>query len=262
MLKKTFTLIMVLLAVMSTGLVFAGSTTFDISDADQGVVTVNYNVSSSSKYKVMVQQGSDKYYYDLLEKSETFPLQFGNGTYTVAIFKNISGSKYKQVASKKFSVKIEDELTPFLASSQNMNWDDEMDAIKLAQELTKDATTDEEKVDILYNYVVQNISYDYQKARTVATNYVPNIDSTLETGNGICYDYSSLFASMLRSVDVPAKLIKGYKNDISVYHAWNQVYLNGEWVTIDTTYDAGLSAHNMAVDMVKADNLYAVSKFY
>lgn len=262
MLKKTFTLVLVLVALMSTSLVFAGSSTFDISDADQGVVTVNYNVSSSAKYKVMVQKGSDKYYYDLLEDSETYPLQFGDGTYTVAIFKNISGNKYKQVAKKSFRVEIEDELTPFLASSQNMNWDEDMEAIKLAQELTKDATTDQEKVDILYNYIIENISYDYQKARTVASNYVPNIDSTLESGNGICYDYSSLFASMLRSVDVPAKLIKGYKNDISVYHAWNQVYLDGKWVTIDTTYDAGLAAHNMAVEMVKGDNLYAVSKIY
>ncbi len=43
---------------------------------------------------------------------------------------------------------------------------------------------------------------------------------------------------MLRSIDIPTKLVMGYKNDIEKYHAWNEVYLDGKWINLDTTYDS------------------------
>ena len=51
---------------------------------------------------------------------------------------------------------------------------------------------------------------------------------------GICYDLASLFAAMCRSQGVPCKLTNGYVGN--VYHAWDQVYVNGAWQNIDPTY--------------------------
>ena len=45
---------------------------------------------------------------------------------------------------------------------------------------------------------------------------------TLRTGRGICFDYASLTAAMLRSQNIPARLEIGYSGD--VYHAWISVY--------------------------------------
>ncbi|MBU5438687.1 transglutaminase domain-containing protein [Tissierella sp. MSJ-40] len=45
---------------------------------------------------------------------------------------------------------------------------------------------------------------------------------------------------MLRSQGIPTKLVKGYKNDLKAYHAWNEVLLDNNWVIVDTTYDAAL----------------------
>ena len=49
--------------------------------------------------------------------------------------------------------------------------------------------------------------------------------------------YSSLLASMLRSLDVPTKLVTGYVAPDYLYHAWNEVYIEGTgWVRINRFY--------------------------
>ena len=75
------------------------------------------------------------------------------------------------------------------------------------------------------------------------------IDETLSTKKGICFDYASLTAAMLRSIGIPAKLAIGYS--ASVRHAWIDVYIqsvgwveravefNGdEWKLMDPTFAA------------------------
>ena len=47
---------------------------------------------------------------------------------------------------------------------------------------------------------------------------------------------------MLRSQGIPTKLVKGYSDNVDGYHAWNEVYINEEWITIDTTLDAVLGS--------------------
>ncbi len=39
---------------------------------------------------------------------------------------------------------------------------------------------------------------------------------------GICFDYASLMAAMLRVEDIPTRLVIGYAGD--AYHAWVSVY--------------------------------------
>ena len=46
---------------------------------------------------------------------------------------------------------------------------------------------------------------------------------------GICFDYAALMTAMLRSQDIPTKLVVGYTGNL--YHAWINVYLEGQgWV--------------------------------
>jgi transglutaminase-like putative cysteine protease len=127
--------------------------------------------------------------------------------------------------------------------------------LKLAQELTKDLETDKEKIEAVHTYIVKNIKYDYNKINSISTDYVPDIEEVIDSKKGICYDYASLFAGILRSQGIHTKLIKGYKNDLNSYHAWNEVLMDGEWVVIDTTYDAAFRNVNTQ-SMVKQSNEY------
>ena len=91
------------------------------------------------------------------------------------------------------------------------------------------AKTDLEKVTAVYHYVVNNISYDYDLAATVAPGYLPDVDKVLESGKGICFDYAAVMAAMLRSQNIPCKLVVGFAG--KVYHAWINVYIEGVgWV--------------------------------
>lgn len=72
-----------------------------------------------------------------------------------------------------------------------------------------------------------NDNYDVKRASTV-----------YKTKNGECDDISVLFLSMLRSVQVPSRLVSGIaKGDGDFgYHAWVEVYFDGVgWVPFDAT---------------------------
>lgn len=84
----------------------------------------------------------------------------------------------------------------------------------------------------------------------------------MKSKSGICYDYASLFAGILRSQGIPAKLVKGYKSDLKEYHAWNEVLIDNKWIVIDTTYDAALKDSKTKVSMIKEKSEYKNLKVY
>ncbi len=227
--------------------------------AKEGVVSVFYNNRSEKKIKLVVQLDDEKYIYNVFNNAQyvNYPLQLGNGRYKISLYENTTGTKYKKIASQYYQVELTDENNVYLQSVLEIKWEDEDESIKLANELVADALeakketvykedrddvqlTEEEIINELYTYVIKNIKYDYEKIKGLDYSYVPTNDITLEIGTGICYDYSSLLASMLRSQGIPTKMVKGYANTSDVYHAWNEIYLTSEerWVVVDPTYDA------------------------
>lgn len=118
-----------------------------------------------------------------------------------------------------------------------------------AKKLVSKADSDNEKAKILYEWIGKNIEYDDDKAKKILNN-----DFEVESGaiaafderKGICFDYSCLYIAMCRAVDLDVRLITGEGfNGISwVSHAWNQVYVNNQWVNVDTTFYKGGNYYN------------------
>ena len=71
-------------------------------------------------------------------------------------------------------------------------------------------------------YYVADFFDDKEKAKTVRSGYIPDVDKVLASKKGICFDYASLMTGMLRSQGVPCKMIFGYAG--SAYHAWISTY--------------------------------------
>lgn len=233
----------------------------DTNSAQEGVVRISYQ-GLNKKTKVMVEKGSTKYYYDLKNEEDYFPLQLGDGSYTVAVLENTSGTKYKVLTKKSFDADIDEENSLYLQSTQPIIWDEDMEAIQLAGSLAHSAKDSEEAVKIIYDYIIKNIDYDYQKIDKLSSDYTPDIDTVLNDGKGICYDYAVLFGAMLRSQGIPTKLVKGYRDGIDAYHAWNEVYLDGSWKVIDTTYDAYLFKSGTSYQMFQDKDDYEKLKEY
>jgi transglutaminase-like putative cysteine protease len=235
----------------------------DKSRISDGVISVEYGSLKNVVTKVMISKEGVNYIYNLNVNS-SFPLQLGDGKYTVSVLENVAGNSYRVVKRKNITTNLADENAVFLQSIQLIDWHEDMEVIKKAKELTVEAKTDLDKLAVIYNYIVNNISYDYQKYNQLNADYIPAIEEINKTKQGICYDYAALTAAMLRSVGVPTKLVMGYKNDITEYHAWNQVYMqdSNAWVTIDTTYDSILKQNDIPTTMLKTAQEYFVDKQY
>ena len=232
----------------------------DTSEIDSGIIIVNNTNNDVKVNKVRVINDEVIYTYDY-KSAMRIPLQSGNGVYQVILYSLVGGNKYKQVAIDEVDYNVDDGVQVYLQSNQMVNWNESMKAVKKASELTKSLKTDSKKVTVIYNYIVNNYTYDQKKADTVKSGYIPSIDDIYTSKKGICYDYSVLFAAMLRSVGIPAKVLMGTSTNVDVYHAWNQVYLNEKWITVDTTLDAGLG--NKGQDsMVKQASQYTIAKQY
>lgn len=202
----------------------------DISDAASGVVQVSYK-GSCSNVKVRITMGDNVYDYGL-SGSAVYPLQSGSGEYNVKVLENISGKTYAIALDESFSAEVSD-FSPYLLPTQYISFSQSDNCVKKAAELCAGCDSDAEKIAAIFKYVTDNISYDKQLAASVKSGYIPDPDSTLAKGTGICFDYASLFAAMCRSQSIPTKLVIGYIQG-NMYHAWNEVYTKETgWVTLD-----------------------------
>ncbi|MBF7095527.1 transglutaminase-like domain-containing protein [Alkalibacter mobilis] len=231
----------------------------------QGAVAIRFDYNGENKIKISVEKDHDQIYYNYLDngKYEIFPLQFGNGNYEITLLENTTGKSYKVLERFDIRMEIEDENLVYLNSVQSVDWNYEDSSTKLALQLTEGMKSESEKFMAIYDYIVNNIQYDYDKIEALEYSYLPDNDAIMDAGRGICYDYSSLMASMLRSLGVPTKLVKGYGDfQPDVYHAWNEVLLDGKWYLVDTTYDAQLLSDGKKVEVIKDRNEYDVVYTY
>ncbi|OPH51228.1 hypothetical protein BC351_35035 [Paenibacillus ferrarius] len=231
---------------------------------NKGIISVNYERAKNTKVLVRIMSGNVKYDYTFAE-GDQYPLQLGNGAYSVVIGESIGTNKYKVVAQEQIDLKMEDENAVFLQAIPLIDWNTESKAVVKAKQLAGSKDTDMDKIKAIYGYITTHFKYDYKKAQTVADSYIPDLDMVYEASEGICYDYASTFAAMARSEGIPTRLVMGYETHApETYHAWNQVFLKerNEWVTIDTTYDAVHVQAGEVVELEKNSANYKAARIY
>ncbi len=232
-----------------TNAITGNASTVDISNVNSGYVMVKY-AGTKEKIKVQIRfEGGEPYTYDLTTSGEyeVFPLTTGDGSYTLTVNENISGQQYAVVDTASFTVALTSEQEPFLYPNQYVNFTESSQIVAKGSELAEGTYTDLDVVQNVYSFVTDNVTYDYDKAENVQTFYLPNVDETLSTKKGICFDYASLMTAMLRSQGIPTQLVIGYAG--TAYHAWISVYTpetgwldnviqfdGQEWVLLDPTF--------------------------
>lgn len=215
--------------------------TVDASHTEDGYIMVKYE-GATAPLKVRVVLGEEIYQYNLNMEGEyeVFPLQMGNGAYEVQIYQQVEGNSYAPVYHTQFEVNMPDTNRVFVFPSQYVWYTNETGAVKLSYDLCGSLTKDTEKAEMVYTYIVNLMSYDDGKAADVQSGkmngYIPDLEEVLEAKKGICFDYSALYAAMLRAQDIPVRLAIGYVQPENIYHSWNQVYLDGKWVWKDPTF--------------------------
>lgn len=244
----------------------------DISHIDCGYFMAQY-LGTNHKVKMQVTGPNGvTYTYNLSSVNEVFPFAAGNGSYNVGVFENVEGTSYAAVFNNTYDVAIADEFSPYLYPNQYVNFSSSSQVVSLASELAIPANDDLTVVTNVYNYMISNITYDYEKATTVASGYIPVVDEILVTKKGICFDFASAMASMLRSQRIPTRLEIGYAGD--AYHAWISTYLdekgwvNGiiefdgqSWKLMDPTFAAS-SSEDQLKDFIGDGTNYVTKYIY
>ncbi|QOX63739.1 transglutaminase domain-containing protein [Anoxybacterium hadale] len=118
-----------------------------------------------------------------------------------------------------------------------------------AQRIVGNETDDRKKAELLYHWVRKNIKYDQAKAVIVLKN-PSKVNSgsiiTYQERTGVCFDYSCLYVSMCRAVDIKVRLVSGlgYSGTEWGEHVWNQIYDTAaeKWINVDPTF--GNSGYN------------------
>jgi transglutaminase-like putative cysteine protease len=204
----------------------------DCSNLSEGFIIVKYGGSGSGgRLKTQViKSGGSTYNFDIAaNRDEILPFTQGSGTYTINVVEGIGGTSYSVVFSCTVDVKLRDDLLPYLYSNQFVNYASAPNARSMAEELASGVSTDVEVTSAIFNYVTKTLAYDYELAKTVKSGYIPVLDNVMAVKKGICFDYASLMAGMLRVNRIPCKLAIGYAGD--VYHAWIDVWLDGKgWI--------------------------------
>ncbi len=153
----------------------------------------------------------------------------------------------------KLSALCRSELNRLLTKDVKSNGPD---ITNLAEEITKNADSDLERVSAIYTWVTKNISYDVDTYAQIVKNkkILPNpleliaASKTLERRKAIAEGYSLLTAALIRAVNIPAVTVVGYAlkgKEVQGAHAWNEAYVDDRWINLDTTWDAGGITGNM-----------------
>lgn len=200
--------------------------------------------TSKDKIKILMKKDQTQKWFDISVKHGKFQeeiwLTDGKGIYTLTIMVHVKDRQYSY--GPEITINNLSEPNKYLVPSKHVESNDEA-IITIAAEITSGKTTDTDKAQAIYQWVVKNIQYDYDKLlKHDSQNYSSQYGAvnTLETKKGVCYDYATLTAALGRAVNLQVRVVKG-EGVTKVFkglHAWNEVYITEEnkWISIDTTF--------------------------
>lgn len=107
---------------------------------------------------------------------------------------------------------------------------DAAEIVTRSEQITSGLRSYREKAEALANWV-----YSELEKRPVLG--IPDALTTLKSRLGDCNEHASLFAALSRAAGIPTKIAAGvvFHKDAFYYHAWNEVCLSGQWISLDTT---------------------------
>lgn len=151
-------------------------------------------------------------------------------------------SSYQKVIKDEDKIIIHTSVNPIVAKEK-------LTIQKYLKSTSKIQSNDKEIIDTA-KLIVGNSKDDKEKVKKVVEWVNKNVKKTLKdrfsalevlkTREGECEAHSMLTSALLRSLNIPTKMVGGIvyseENKGFLYHAWNEVYLDGYFVPIDSTF--------------------------
>ncbi len=150
---------------------------------------------------------------------------------------NASWSYYSNSDGSVFDIGFTFTMAYYSTAEQEAELDTAVDS--LLTELDLSAKTDYEKVCGIYDYICDNVVYDYEHL-DMGTDYplMFTAYAALMDGTAVCQGYANLFYRLALELGVDTRIITG---DAGGPHAWNIVELDDKYYYLDATWDAPLA---------------------
>ncbi|MDR3597088.1 transglutaminase domain-containing protein [Clostridium sp.] len=116
-------------------------------------------------------------------------------------------------------------------------------SIKQANLITAGITNDYDKAKAIYGWVASHMTYS---ANGSTTELYPGSGIS---DHGQCGVFAAATYALFEGAGLPAKYIVGYEHGDA--HAWNEVYVDGRWVFVDSTFvrfDMPIASWSVAYD--------------
>lgn len=78
-----------------------------------------------------------------------------------------------------------------------MNFTADFLPVAKAEELADGASSDLDIISSVYKYIITHFTYDYSKASSVTSGYLPDIDEVFTSEKGICFDYAAVMTFLV-----------------------------------------------------------------
>lgn len=189
----------------------------------------------------------DSNYYNYICKKVIFPV---TNSKVAKKIPNIIGNSFKIVIKQNNTANIDKDIPKTIVYYNGVTLDEGVLSDERIDEfsvnLVKNEKTTIEKSKKIYDWIVNNIEYDYNKAKLIYNGDYREKSGAIEafyTRKGICFDYACLFVAMCRANNIKVRIItgKGFNGAAWVNHAWNQVFIEeqNKWINVDTTFGQG-----------------------
>ncbi|GAU75751.1 stalk domain-containing protein [Fusibacter sp. 3D3] len=136
----------------------------------------------------------------------------------------------KKIVMKFSILNTSDDAIKFLLPSDYIDYDAHS-VYQTANGLTYNLTNDYAKSKMIYEWIVDNYTYEPILESTTLSSTTSMISKT----SGTEVDLSILYAGLMRSMNVPSRIVRGTNEQVS--HYWVENFINGKWQLSDIAWE-------------------------
>ncbi len=129
-------------------------------------------------------------------------------------------------------------VTYYTTAAQEQELTEAVDALIASFGFTE-ATTERQKVDAIYGWLCENVTYDNENLEDESYTLKFTAYAAMLHKTAVCEGYAVLFYRLAEEVGLDARVITGTAGVNNENHAWNIVQLGDYYYYLDPTWDAG-----------------------
>ena len=201
----------------------------------------NYMTSRTESFVLYVQDSSTDYetlLNDMFAVAISHTGKPKEGDYLMWQYAGIGGSVERTSVNGGYQYCFSIEMAYYTTAAQEKEMDTAVS--NLLKSLNVSGKSDYQKVGAVYDYICDNVTYDYDNLEDDSYTLKFTAYAALKNKTAVCQGYALLFYRLMLELGIDSRVIAG---DGGGPHGWNIVKLGNVYYNADTTWDAGVDEY-------------------